>query len=101
MFYINCFHFLLMLVDLECFLLAATFFDISYNHRRQLSNIFTFIITVQVYVKNLSYSVYYKHILKDSRVRLCVDYRKLNQIIKFNAYLMPQIKGVIGQDWKC
>ena len=34
---------------------------------------------------------------KDGGLRLCVDYRQLNQIIKFNAYPMPRIEELLDK----
>ena len=34
---------------------------------------------------------------KDGGVRFCVDYRKLNQVAKFDAYPMPRIKEIFEQ----
>ena len=34
---------------------------------------------------------------KDGGVRLCVDYRKLNQITKYNPYPMPRIEELLDR----
>ena len=34
---------------------------------------------------------------KDGDVRFCVDYRKVNQVAKFDAYSMPRIEDVLDQ----
>ena len=34
---------------------------------------------------------------KDGGVRLCVDYRKLNQVTKFDAYPMPKVEELLDQ----
>ena len=34
---------------------------------------------------------------KDGGIRLCVDYRKLNQVTKFDAYPMPRVEELLDQ----
>ena len=34
---------------------------------------------------------------KDGRIRLCVDYRKLNQVTKFDAYPMPRVEELLDE----
>ena len=34
---------------------------------------------------------------KDGDVRFCVDYRKLNQVSKFDAYPMPRVEEVLDK----
>ena len=34
---------------------------------------------------------------KDGGIRLCVDYRKLNQVTKFDAYLMPRVDELLDK----
>ena len=34
---------------------------------------------------------------KDGDVRFCVDYRKVNQVAKFDAYPMPRVEDVLEE----